>query len=222
MQMTDSHRAALDDILRWRRDVRHFRTEPLPEPLFAALMARLALAPSVGNARPWRFLRVRDAGLRAQVCQIFEHANSEAAQGYDGAARRDYAALKLAGLREAPEHLAVFTETAPAEGRGLGRASMPQTLEFSTAMAIHTLWLAARAQGLGLGWVSILDPQAMTRLFDVPPGWRFTGYLCLGWPEAEDDTPLLHRSGWQENTDPGWQEARARHGASPSPSAKGP
>lgn len=220
MQMTETHRQALDEILRWRRDVRHFRTDPLPEPLFSALTASLAHAPSVGNARPWRLLRVRDGALRAQVARIFEQANAEAAQGYDDDARAQYLALKLAGLREAPEHLAVFTETAPAEGRGLGRASMPQTLEYSTAMAIHTLWLVARAHGVGLGWVSILDPQAMERLFDVPPGWRFTAYLCLGWPEHTDDTPLLHRTGWQANTDPGWQEARARHDPLPdSPDA---
>ena len=103
-------------------------------------------------------------------------------------------------------HLAVFTETAPAEGRGLGRRTMPETLQFSTVMAIHTLWLAARAENIGLGWVSILDPAAIDSLFDVPQSWVFTGYLCMGCAAFADDRPLLHRTGWQCDTPTQWTE----------------
>lgn len=206
MNFSEAQAETLNDILRWRRDVRHFRADPIPEPVLDRLRAGMDLAPSVGNSRPWRVLRVRTESRRARVLDIFEACNREAAAGYDEEARAEYFRLKLAGLREAPVQLAVFTETAPVEGRGLGRRTMPETLQFSTAMAIHTLWLVARAENIGLGWVSILDPDAILTLFDVPESWVFTGYLCLGYAESADERPLLHRNGWQCNTSTEWQE----------------
>ncbi len=205
MEFSAEQAGTLDEILRWRRDVRHFRADPVAEPVIDHLRAAMDLAPSVGNSRPWRVLRVRDQGSRAQVQGIFETCNREAAAGYDKVTRADYVRLKLAGLRDAPVHLAVFAETAPAEGRGLGRQTMPETRQFSTVMAIHTLWLAARTENIGLGWVSILEPAAIQSLFVVPQNWVFTGYLCLGYPEFADDRPLLHRTGWQSDTPTHWQ-----------------
>ncbi|MFZ5750223.1 MAG: 5,6-dimethylbenzimidazole synthase [Pseudomonadota bacterium] len=205
MRFGDDTRAALGALLEWRRDVRHFRPEPLPEPLIDRLRAAMERAPSVGNARPWRVLRVEDPGLRASVRDEFRRANSEAAAGYEGERLAQYRALKLEGLETAPLQLAVFTETEPAEGHGLGRRSMPGTLRQSTAMAIHTLWLAARAENVGLGMVSILDPVRVESLCSAPAGWEFAAWLCLGWPEFDDDRPLLHRAGWQENTPTRWQ-----------------
>ncbi len=204
MNLTDEDRTALARVLTWRRDVRHFRTDPVPEALMERLAAAVDRAPSVGNARPWRFQRIRDAGLRAKVRVEFARCNAEASQGYDAETQAEYARLKLAGLDAAPEQIAVFTVTDPEEGRGLGRRTMPQTLRQSTAMAIHTLWLAARAENLGLGMVSILDPDRMQTILAAPPGWEFSAYLCLGWPDFTDDTPLLHRVGWQENRPTKW------------------
>ena len=206
MQFTAAQADILAEILRWRRDVRHFRTDPVPESLLAQLQQAMARAPSVGNARPWRVIRVRDQSLRAAVRAEFCRCNTEAAAAYDDQTRADYMQLKLAGLDEAPEHLAVFTHVDPAEGRKLGRRTMPETLRQSTAMAIHTLWLAARAENLGLGMVSILDPQQIEALFAVPGDWEFSAYLCLGWPARHDDLPLLHQVGWQENQPTDWQE----------------
>ena len=151
MQLSQAQAEALNDILRWRRDVRHFRTDPIPEPVIDRLSAALDMAPSVGNSRPWRVLRVKNERLRGRVQDVFEASNRVAATGHDEAARAAYIQLKLAGLRDAPLHLAVFTKTAPVEGRGLGRRTMPETLQFSTAMAIHTLWLVARAENIGPG-----------------------------------------------------------------------
>lgn len=202
--MTDTHRDALDALLTWRRDVRHFRTDPLDPDLLARLRDRMDHAPSVGNARPWRVMQVDTPALRAQIIASFEACNQEAAQAYEGAARRDYLALKLAGLREAPVHLAVFTDLSVAEGRGLGRQTMPETLAYSTVMAIHTLWLAARAENIGLGWVSILDPDDVARILEAPPSWSLAGYLCLGHAETASDTPLLHRTGWQHDSTRPW------------------
>ena len=204
MRFDAEQAATLETILRWRRDVRHFRTDPVDEGVLARLAEVMALAPSVGNARPWRVIRVEDAALRAAIRADFERCDAEAAAGYGGEQAAAYRALKLAGLDAAPVQLAIFTHIDPAEGHGLGRRTMPETLRQSTAMAIHTLWLAARAANLGMGMVSILDPAAMERLFTVPPDWAFTAYLCLGHAEWEDDTPLLHRAGWQENVPTRW------------------
>jgi 5,6-dimethylbenzimidazole synthase len=204
MDFTPTEAETLERILRWRRDVRHFREDPVEEARIARLQAAMDLAPSVGNARPWRVIRVEDAALRRAVHDNFLATNARAADRYEGDRRADYDRLKLAGLDRAPLQLAVFTQTDPGEGHGLGRHTMPETLQASTAMAIHTLWLAARADNLGLGMVSILDPRAMERLFGVPESWVFSAYLCLGLPDFTDDTPLLHRAGWQENTAPPW------------------
>ncbi|WP_422827980.1 5,6-dimethylbenzimidazole synthase [Thalassococcus sp. BH17M4-6] len=204
--MDDGHAAALLDLMTWRRDTRHFRRDPLTPDQLDRLRAALDMAPSVGNARPWRVIRVRDADLRARVRAEFDRCNAAAAERYDDATRAEYAQLKLAGLDRAPEQFAVFTDTAPDAGRALGRRTMPQTLEQSTAMAVHGLWLTARAMNLGLGMVSILDPGRMRALFDVPDDWRFTAYLCIGHTEFEDDTPLLHRADWQANLRTEWDE----------------
>lgn len=195
----------LAEILRWRRDVRHFRTDPVPDALLYRLRHAMELSPSVGNARPWRVIQVENAGLRQAVHDSFLAANQDAAASYDEAARADYLRLKLAGLDHAPVHLAVFSVAEPSEGRRLGRQTLPETLTQSTAMAIHAMWLMARALNLGLGMVSILDPRAIERIFTVPEDWHFAAYLCIGWPEFQDDTPLLHRTGWQPNTALDWQ-----------------
>ncbi len=205
MEFTASDSQSLTRILRWRRDVRHFRRDQVPEAAIERLRQAMECAPSVGNARPWRVLRVEDPALRAAVRKEFERCNARAAAEYDDARRADYLELKLAGLDAAPVQLAVFTVTDPAEGHRLGRRTLPETLRQSTAMAIHTIWLAARAENLGLGMVSIVEPRAMERIFDVPEGWEFAAYLCLGWPEFTDDTPLLDRTGWQKNTATAWE-----------------
>ncbi|MCV3270177.1 5,6-dimethylbenzimidazole synthase [Roseobacter sinensis] len=205
MELTRIHRDAFDELLTWRRDVRHFRSDPVPEAVLDRLRVRMELSPSVGNARPWRVIRVDSTEKRAAVIESFELCNRAAADAYDLAERQKYLALKLAGLREAPVHLAVFTDLAVDEGKGLGRQTMPEMLSYSTVMAIHTLWLAARVENIGVGWVSILDPDAVAKALEVPPDWSLTGYLCLGYAETTSDTPLLHETGWQENTATHWQ-----------------
>jgi 5,6-dimethylbenzimidazole synthase len=206
MELTQQHRDALRDVLRWRRDVRHFLPDAVDPDVLARLRAAMDMAPSVGNARPWRVLQVTTPALRDAVIANFEVENSKAAAIYTDAKRARYNKLKLAGLREAPVHLAVFTQAEPKAGHGLGRQTMPEMLAYSTVAAIHTLWLAARAENLGLGWVSILDPAAIAKTLDVPDDWHLTGYLCIGKAADSDDTPLLHRSDWQENTPTVWKE----------------
>ncbi|PZP45943.1 MAG: 5,6-dimethylbenzimidazole synthase [Azospirillum brasilense] len=194
----DAFRAELAALFRWRRDVRHFRRDPLPDGLLARLLEQANLAPSVGLSQPWRFVTVEDEARRAAIRADFARCNALALAGQARERAGLYARLKLAGLEEAPCHLALFAERDPAQGHGLGRETMPETVAYSAVMALHTLWLAARAEGVGLGWVSILDPAEVRRVLDVPEDWLFIGYLCLGWPEAEEAAPELERLGWEK------------------------
>ena len=135
----------------------------------------------------------RRAAVRANFAR--SNAAALARQGSDHAAA--YARLKLAGLDQAPCHFAVFAEPDPEQGHGLGRQTMPETTAYSAVMAVYTIWLAARAEGLGLGWVSILDPAAVTAALEVPAAWTFIGYFCLGFPREEHEIPELEREGWE-------------------------
>jgi 5,6-dimethylbenzimidazole synthase len=193
----ENFRDAFALLLRWRRDVRHFRKDPLDAALLQSLLDAACLAPSVGYSQPWRFVTVESAAGRAAVKANFEHCNAEALAEYEGSRARQYATLKLAGLSEAPVQLAVFTDAGTAVGHGLGRRTMPATLDYSTVMAIQNFWLAARASGIGVGWVSILDAERLATDLDIPTGWRFTAYLCVGYPERPSDEPELARLGWE-------------------------
>lgn len=188
----------LTRLFRWRRDVRHFRTDPVPESILSELLDLACLAPSVGNSQPWRFVRVDDTARRQAVRDSFTRSNQAAAGDYEGEQQDRYLRLKLQGMDQAPVHLAVFCVADPDQGHGLGRRSMPETLQYSTVAAIHTLWLAARARNIGLGWVSILEPERMNSLLEVPEDWRFVAWLCLGYPQIHDETPELVRKGWQD------------------------
>ncbi len=200
----EDFRASLRDLIVWRRDVRRFRRDALPAGAVEGLLELAALAPSVGLSQPWRFVLVEDAARRAAVRAEFARCNADALGAYAGERAQRYASLKLAGLDEAPVHLAVFADRGTAQGHGLGRRTMPEMAEYSAVMAIHTLWLVARAEGLGLGWVSILDPAAVTRILEVPVAWIFLGYFCLGYPQSEAETPELERAGWEQRRP--WQE----------------
>jgi 5,6-dimethylbenzimidazole synthase len=191
-------RAKLYELFRWRRDVRHFAPTPVPPALLDALLEEASLAPSVGLSQPWRFVTVDHPARRAAVRANFGLCNARALTSQQGKRAAAYARLKLAGLDEAPCHLAVFAEPDPEQGHGLGRTTMPETTAYSAVMAVFALWLAARAEGLGLGWVSILDPAAVAQVLDVPADWTFIGYFCVGYPLAEDDSPELEREGWEQ------------------------
>jgi 5,6-dimethylbenzimidazole synthase len=195
-------RHQLEALLGWRRDVRHFRVDALPDGTIDDLLRLASLAPSVGNAQPWRFVRIITPGLREALAAHVDGHVAQAGGRYAPGAQADlYAALKLHGLREAPEILAVFCDDDPDAGHGLGIATMQQALHYSVVLAIHTLWLAARARGIGLGWVSILDPLEVAAMLSVPADWTLIGLLCLGYPQAGSDVPELERRGWQGRED---------------------
>lgn len=197
-----SFEETLAALFRYRRDVRHFRTSPVPEEDMFALLKVAQTAPSVGNSQPWRFVRVRSAALRATLAG---HVDAEVARAgerlSDPARRGTYRALKLHGLREAPEIVAVFCDEDTPIGAGLGVATMPEARAYSVVLAIHTLWLAARAKGIAMGWVSILDPGVVAALLAAPGSWRMIALLCIGYPLEEADRPELERRGWQARID---------------------
>lgn len=198
----DAFQARLHDLFVWRRDVRRFRTEPLPPGALERLIAEACLGPSVGLSQPWRFVLVDELVRRAAVAANFRAANREALDSYADERRAQYAQLKLAGLEEAPCHLAVFVDETTPLGHGLGRRTMPEMLRYSAVAAICQLWLAARAQGVGMGWVSILDPVEVGRALDVPAEWPLIGYFCLGYPADCSPEPELAQAGWERRISP--------------------
>jgi 5,6-dimethylbenzimidazole synthase len=197
MTFDDGFRAALRELLIWRRDVRRFRSDPLPPGTLERLIELACLAPSVGLSQPWRFVIVDDPRRRAAVLEEFKSSNADALKSYTGDLALRYAGLKLAGLEEAPGHMAVFADPATGAGHGLGRRTMPEMAEYSVVAAVAMMWLVARAEGIGMGWVSILDPVRVADILEVPNGWRFIGYFCFGYPQAEHDSPELERAGWE-------------------------
>jgi 5,6-dimethylbenzimidazole synthase len=195
-------RALLRELFVWRRDVRRFLRAPLDGEALERLLSAACLAPSVGLSQPWRFVVVDDPARRAAVIASFKACNRAALDQMSQDRAADYARLKLAGLEEAPCHIAAYCDEQTTLGGGLGRRTMPETARYSVVAAVCQMWLAARAEGIGMGWVSILDPAAVNAALDVPPHWRLIGYFCVGYPEHDDDTPELERSGWERRLSP--------------------
>ncbi|MEM0943015.1 MAG: 5,6-dimethylbenzimidazole synthase, partial [Pseudomonadota bacterium] len=193
MAFSEDFRAALTELMEWRRDVRRFRRDPVPDVTVERLLGLANLAPSVGLSEPWRFLRLESEASRALAQANFQAANAEALAGYEGDRARLYASLKLSGMQDAPVQLTVFCDDTTEKGAGLGAASMPEMRAYSCVCAVMQLWLAARAEGLGLGWVSILDPEQLAADLEVPGDWRLVAYLCLGWPVEDHTDPELAR-----------------------------
>jgi len=206
MEFDDPFRAKLLQLFQLRRDVRHFHSRPVPLELLRRFVQAAKLAPSVGLSEPWRLVSVESSILRAQIAEEFIAANKEASQQYLDETKDLYLSLKLAGLKEAPVHFAVFVDSEPSQGKGLGRQTMPESLEYSVVAAIQNFWLAARAEGVGVGWVSIFRPDHLVAILQCPPSWRLVAYLCVGYPVEEHETPELERLGWEhrDNAQEAW------------------
>lgn len=187
-------------LVRWRRDVRRFRDGPVPSALLDDILTLADLSPSVGNSQPWRIVEVRNREKRAAIAASFARSNAAAAERYEGERSRLYSTLKLAGFDRAPVHLGIYCQRDTPQGLGLGRQTMPEMLAYSCVSFVTTLWYAARARGLGMGWVSIVAPENVNAILEVPGDWSLIGYLLLGWPEEEHLDPELERAGWQERT----------------------
>jgi 5,6-dimethylbenzimidazole synthase len=216
----ESEREAIYRAIRERRDVRRgFLPQPMPDELLMRLLEAAHNAPSVGLMQPWRFIVIRDLAIRQAVHNIFLDANQQALAGYEGEQQRNYAGMKLEGILEAPQNLCIVCDSESSQGHRLGRRTMPETALYSAVCAVQNLWLAARAEGIGVGWVSILEPHLLRRVLKIPERITPVAYLCLGYVDAFAAEPDLERAGWEKRTslrrvlsfdqyDSGWDEER--------------
>jgi 5,6-dimethylbenzimidazole synthase len=182
-----------------RRDVRsQFLPVPIPDAILARLLWAAHCAPSVGLMQPWEFIVIRDAVVKQRVSDLFERANRKAAGIYEGKRRKLYDSIKLAGILEAPINLCITCNPTVSRGSGLGRQTMPETARYSSVCAAQNLWLAARAEGVGVGWVSILDPAELRQTLAIPPAVDPVAYLCLGYVNEFLSRPELEIKGWEQ------------------------
>lgn len=196
---SESDRDAVYRAIRARRDVRRgFVDRPLPDELLQRLLAAAHSAPSVGLMQPTRFIVIRDKAIRTAVHGIFEEANRKATEIYESEQQEQYASLKLEGILEAPQNLCIVCDTQNERGHKLGRQTMPETAVYSTVCAIQNLWLAARTEGVGVGWVSILDPARVRALLHIPDHVQLVAYLCLGYVDRFASEPELEQAGWEK------------------------
>jgi 5,6-dimethylbenzimidazole synthase len=187
--------------IRERRDVRRgFLPEPLPDELLYRLLGAAHNAPSVGLMQPWRFIVVKDVTVRQTIHRLFLDANREALASYEGEQYERYAGMKLEGILEAPQNLCIVCDSQSSQGHRLGRHTMPETALYSTVCAVQNLWLAARAEGVGVGWVSILDCDRLRDVLKIPENIIPVAYLCLGYVDTFAETPDLEISGWEKRT----------------------
>lgn len=187
-------RDALWRILATRRDHRHFHPTPVPRDTIKRLLEVFAVAPSVGLSQPWHVTVVEDRGVREAVHAGFRAVRRAEAERFDGERRELYDSLRLEGILKAPVGLVV--SHVPPAGPVLGTTSVPAATEYSVIAAITLLWLAVTAEGLGMGWVSLVDPDHLSDSVPLPDGARPLAYLCLGHPELDLEEPLLQTVGW--------------------------
>jgi nicotinate-nucleotide--dimethylbenzimidazole phosphoribosyltransferase len=192
----EAARQALYDVVGARRDVRRYRPDAVDDATLTRVLTAAHAAPSVGHSQPWRFLVVTEAATRERAALMADEHRLAQARGLEPDAARRLLDLQLEGIREAPVGVVVACDRrAPAAGV-LGRATFPDADLWSCACAIENLWLAARAEGLGTGWVTLFDPDALASLLGLPDGVVTLGWLCLGWPDERPPAPGLERAGW--------------------------
>jgi nicotinate-nucleotide--dimethylbenzimidazole phosphoribosyltransferase len=189
-------RAALAEVVAARRDVRRFRPDPVGADILGEVLAAGHAAPSVGHSQPWRFLVVRDRHLRASAAVMADRARLAQARQLDADSARHLRSLQLEGIREAPVGVVVCCDRRARPAGVLGRATFPDSDLWSCACAIENMWLTARGHGLGLGWVTLFDPDELSALLHLPDGVVTLGWLCLGWPDERLPAPGLERHGW--------------------------
>jgi nicotinate-nucleotide--dimethylbenzimidazole phosphoribosyltransferase len=189
-------REALHDVVAARRDIRRFRPDPVDEPTLERVLTAGHRAPSVGHSQPWRFLVVRSPELRDRAAVMADSQRLAQAAQLQPDAARHLLDLQLEGIREAPVGVVVCCDRRTPAAGVLGRATFPDADLWSCACAIENMWLAARAEGLGLGWVTLFDPAALADLLGLPDGVVTLGWLCLGWPDERPPAPGLERAGW--------------------------
>ena len=178
--------------------MRAFRADAIPDDALLRILGAAHRAPSVGFMQPWNFIVIRAAATKRQVAASFAEENARAALNYQGERAALYASLKLEGITEAPVNICVTCDRSRGGPHVLGRNTIVDTDIYSTCCAVENLWLAARAEGIGVGWVSILTVEALRRILHIPESVLPMAYLCIGYPREFLDKPELQRRGWAE------------------------
>ncbi len=212
---TDDEIRAVYRAIYARRDIRRFRDEPIPEETLERVIDAAHHAPSVGFSQPWDFVVVRDPETKAEIEAIASRAIDAARAAYEQPRRSQFGRLKLEGIEDAPVNVCVTCDPTRGEPHVLGRNSMRRTDVYSTCLAVQNLWLAARAEGIGVGWVSFLYPSEVREVLDIPPHVKPVAYLCVGYPESFPEEPILQREGWRDRLElddlvhlEGWEGSR--------------
>ncbi|MEM5500102.1 5,6-dimethylbenzimidazole synthase [Ahrensia kielensis] len=196
---SNQERDAVYRAINERRDVRdQFLPTPIPDDVLLRLLQAAHSAPSVGFMQPWNFIVVRDAKKREQAWSVFSKANDEAADMFSGERKATYQSLKLEGIRKAPINLIVTCDRSRGGKVVLGRTHNQQMDLYSTVCAVQNLWLAARAEGVGVGWVSIFNESDMRELFQIPNEIKIIAYLCIGYVDELYTEPELAAKGWRQ------------------------
>jgi 5,6-dimethylbenzimidazole synthase len=197
----DLRRGLYETIFR-RRDIREFLPDPIPEEVLARVLVAAHHAASVGFTQPWNFVIVRDLKRRRLIKRIFEQERQINAAQFDGDRRAKFLSLKLEGILEAPLNLIITCELGRFGPGVLGRTAIEDVEVYSTCLAVQNLWLSARAEGLGVGWVSILREDPIRRIFSIPECILPVAYLCIGYVDAFPSRPMLEKVGWAERLSP--------------------
>ena len=199
MTFSDEDRRAVYEVIGKRRDIRHFRADaPLSDDVLARILGAAHQAPSVGYSQPWDFVVVRDRARRERIRESFLRVRAAEAVRFPAGERREqYLAYKLEGILDSAVNVCVTVDLRPADEAVLGTTAQPESLRWSTSCAVQNLWLAARAENIGVGWVSIVEPTVLRRELGLPAGIEPVAYLCVGEPTEFRDRPLLEESGWR-------------------------
>ncbi|MCZ0925930.1 5,6-dimethylbenzimidazole synthase [Halomonas janggokensis] len=195
---SDAERRGLYRAIFERRDVRsQFLPDRIPPDVLTRLLEAAHHAPSVGFMQPWDFIVIESRDVRETVLAMFEQENQKAAERFEGERKAHYRSLKLQGIMESPINLCITCDRSRGGPHVLGRNSIVETDLFSTCLAVQNLWLAARAEGIGVGWVSILDQEQLSTALSLPEHVYPLAYLCLGYVSEFLDQPELEAKGWR-------------------------
>jgi 5,6-dimethylbenzimidazole synthase len=185
------------EAIRLRRDIRHFRAgEPIAEDTLRRILEAAHHAPSVGYSQPWDFILVRDRGRRTRIRESFLRCREREAASYSPERREKYLSYRLEGILESALNVCVTVDRRPRPEPVLGTVVQPVALLGSVFCAVQNFWLAARAEGVGVGWVSIVEPEVLAGELGLPAGVEPAAYLCVGVPVEFRERPLLEETGW--------------------------
>lgn len=197
MEFSEEEKRGVYKAIYTRRDVRmQFKSDPIPDDLLLKVLDAAHHAPSVGFSQPWDFIIIKDIEIRKKVKESFEEERLKAANLISGIRKSKYLSFKLEGILDAPVNICVTYDPTRFGPFIIGKNSIPETGIYSVCLAIENLWLAARAEGLGVGWVSILDNNRLKEILNIPEHIKPIAYLCIGYVTHFEDKPDLERLGW--------------------------